>query len=271
MQSNLSSHPQVLALLRQARESPEDDGARLVLADWLEDYGDDARAEFIRLQVRLIHEPASNDTKQRCASTIQGEELLARFGGAWLGSLWQLWMSPLRWHRGLLTVKLPPSTQASRITDALPWIDTLHFKITSRRTLTDAVTVLAQTEVNHISFELRLPLAPEVLLAELALLPESSFLRTLSFEWPLRMLRHWTCPDTDNVIGAEPNVDVGFLEQLLRECPLGRHLTHLGSSVAFNGEQSQHIREMHIEPVYVPHPLWMHSVPARCFRDKKPK
>ena len=34
-------------------DHPNDDGSRLVYADWLEEHGDPARAEFIRLQLRL--------------------------------------------------------------------------------------------------------------------------------------------------------------------------------------------------------------------------
>jgi uncharacterized protein (TIGR02996 family) len=39
------------AFLAAIREAPEDDAVRLVFADWLEDHGDDERAEFIRSQV----------------------------------------------------------------------------------------------------------------------------------------------------------------------------------------------------------------------------
>ena len=35
------------------RDDPADVATRLVYADWLDDHGDAARAEFVRLQVRL--------------------------------------------------------------------------------------------------------------------------------------------------------------------------------------------------------------------------
>src|SRR5262249_49796589 len=38
------------AFLAEMAERPEDDGLRLVFADWLDDHGDPAPAEFIRLQ-----------------------------------------------------------------------------------------------------------------------------------------------------------------------------------------------------------------------------
>src|SRR5205085_5003860 len=40
-------------LLAAVRQDPEDDAPRLVYADWLEEHGDPARAEYIRLQCRL--------------------------------------------------------------------------------------------------------------------------------------------------------------------------------------------------------------------------
>src|SRR5947209_1243012 len=39
--------------LEAIRSSPEDDHLRLVYADWLEEHGAVARAEFIRLQIAL--------------------------------------------------------------------------------------------------------------------------------------------------------------------------------------------------------------------------
>jgi uncharacterized protein (TIGR02996 family) len=39
------------ALLKAVCDNPDDDTPRLVFADWLQEHGDEARAEFIRLQV----------------------------------------------------------------------------------------------------------------------------------------------------------------------------------------------------------------------------
>lgn len=41
------------ALVRAIIENPEDDSPRLVYADWLDEHGGAARAEFIRLQCEL--------------------------------------------------------------------------------------------------------------------------------------------------------------------------------------------------------------------------
>jgi len=44
-------HPQEFALLKTIRVQPRDDGPRLVYADWLEERGECAHSEFIRVQI----------------------------------------------------------------------------------------------------------------------------------------------------------------------------------------------------------------------------
>jgi uncharacterized protein (TIGR02996 family) len=54
------------AFLQAVVESPDDDTPRLVYADWLDEHGDAARAEFIRVQVRLAGgEPRESDRLRR--------------------------------------------------------------------------------------------------------------------------------------------------------------------------------------------------------------
>src|SRR5262245_36768489 len=87
----------LLRLLADARANPEDDGPRLVLADWLEEHGD-PRGEFVRLQVNLAKlepdDPAAAPA-QRCH-----DELQQRYEPAWLGPL--AVGAPLRCERGLV-------------------------------------------------------------------------------------------------------------------------------------------------------------------------
>ena len=45
------------AFLRMIADQPDDDGPRLVYADWLEERGDTARAEFIRVQIEAERWP----------------------------------------------------------------------------------------------------------------------------------------------------------------------------------------------------------------------
>src|SRR5262245_5295612 len=49
--------PGSFALLQAIAEEPSDDTLRLILADWLEDHGEVARAEFVRIQVQLQRLP----------------------------------------------------------------------------------------------------------------------------------------------------------------------------------------------------------------------
>ncbi|MFO0795931.1 MAG: TIGR02996 domain-containing protein [Gemmataceae bacterium] len=71
------------ALLAAIRDRPDDDTPRLAYADWLDDAGDAARAEFVRVQVRLArladHDPA------RPALEDREHDLLAAHEPAWLG------------------------------------------------------------------------------------------------------------------------------------------------------------------------------------------
>lgn len=50
--------------LRRITENPEDDTARLVYADWLEENGQAERAEFIRIQIEIANRP-EDDPEQR--------------------------------------------------------------------------------------------------------------------------------------------------------------------------------------------------------------
>jgi uncharacterized protein (TIGR02996 family) len=62
-------------------DAPDDDTPRLVFADWLEDHGEEAHAEFIRLQCRLAVHPQEDD--QWLAWKIREEELWAVLHPKW--------------------------------------------------------------------------------------------------------------------------------------------------------------------------------------------
>jgi uncharacterized protein (TIGR02996 family) len=69
------------AFLQAVVAEPDDDAPRLVFADWLEDHGDEARAEFIRAQVELAKLPPGDPRRWE----LQDREraLLAEHGDAW--------------------------------------------------------------------------------------------------------------------------------------------------------------------------------------------
>ncbi len=136
--------PELRVFLQDIRESPEEDGIRLILADWLEDQGDDgdrARAELIRLQCFL---PRAGGQARRLRR--REAELLAEWADDWLGPL-----APMAaaWHfeRGLPHVTLRAITcfdqrieDVSR-TEAYAWVEAL--------TLLEATPGTVGQLVNH--------------------------------------------------------------------------------------------------------------------------
>jgi uncharacterized protein (TIGR02996 family) len=80
--------PQVTAFLAEAKEHFDDDAPRLVLADWLEEYGDEsdqARAAFVRAQCERA--PLEQQGSRAVALRQIESDLLARHQQTWLGPL----------------------------------------------------------------------------------------------------------------------------------------------------------------------------------------
>jgi uncharacterized protein (TIGR02996 family) len=73
------------AFLQAIRDEPGSDAPRLIYADWLEEHGDEARAEFIRAQCERVRP----DTEPGRASALEARaaELLNEHWGAWVGPL----------------------------------------------------------------------------------------------------------------------------------------------------------------------------------------
>jgi uncharacterized protein (TIGR02996 family) len=72
--------PEAAAFLDRVCADPDDDGPRLILADWLDEHGD-PRGEFIRVQLALARLPA--DDPHREALVEREAALLARFHVPW--------------------------------------------------------------------------------------------------------------------------------------------------------------------------------------------
>jgi uncharacterized protein (TIGR02996 family) len=89
------------AFLADIVDRPEDDGPRLVYADWLEENGQPERAEFIRTQCRLANLP--EDSADRLALEEREQALLAEHGAAWAATLppWARKSAPT-FRRGLV-------------------------------------------------------------------------------------------------------------------------------------------------------------------------
>jgi uncharacterized protein (TIGR02996 family) len=78
------------AFLRDVLDHPDDDAPRLIYADWLEEHGYAARAEFIRVQCELAARgPARSreELQARRALGARKEALLERHGAAWAAPL----------------------------------------------------------------------------------------------------------------------------------------------------------------------------------------
>jgi uncharacterized protein (TIGR02996 family) len=152
-----SARPEVLALLRAAKETPDDDTPRLVLADWLQENGDEydaARGEFIRLQCERAGLPQSD---WRARNLFDNEtELELRHGEEWFG----MFEGTLTIHakeRGLLcctTRDVLPSSEALvalRGTEALAWVDGLSLDRCPPDRLRDMAAWGWLDEINHLT------------------------------------------------------------------------------------------------------------------------
>jgi uncharacterized protein (TIGR02996 family) len=117
----------LLALLRAAKEEPDDLVPRRLLADWLEEHGQPERAEHIRLQLERV-----TAVPRRPLPGPREAELLARFADDWLGPLRPYLMSPYELTRGLLHVtgdNRKMSSKAGRATltpESFAWVECLR-------------------------------------------------------------------------------------------------------------------------------------------------
>jgi uncharacterized protein (TIGR02996 family) len=88
------------SLLAAIRDEPDDDLPRLAYADWCEERGDGARAEFIRVQVELSH--GVRDRGRAVERLRRLRELSARYRAAWAGPLEKL-VPGATFERGFIT------------------------------------------------------------------------------------------------------------------------------------------------------------------------
>jgi uncharacterized protein (TIGR02996 family) len=267
MNADLARHPQLLALLDAARLNPHDDTSRLVLADWLDEHGEHDRSAFVRLQLRLAPGAVLLEHQERQDLVDRCRQLVARHGGGWLGRLWRWPPWQTSWHRGLLAVRLRGRYEPADLADVLPWLDTALVLVTGLGGLRRAVDLLTKAGVNHLGLDLRNALREDTLLQELARLPASPCLRTLTLGWPMRLLRR-SGVDEQGRPRCTPAASTAFLRRLL-DVPLGLHLTHLASSWPFDDEQAEAVRGCGVEPAHAPHALWAHDLPASCFRSRR--
>jgi uncharacterized protein (TIGR02996 family) len=266
--SGPSPRPEVLALLHEAKERPEADGPRLVLADLLDDHGDPARADFIRWQCRLAPQacPTLPEEERRRHRQL-ARELVGRFGGAWAGPLWRWGGSEQDWHRGLGSFDLRRRLGVAHLEDVLPWIDTAFVDAWSTQGLERVVPLLNASTFNHVILEVRRPLPEEAILACLAKVRENACLRSLTLWWQT----HFVGRERERA-RLEGPIRLGdlFFARLRSGLPLGRHLTHFGSRQPLTESSVAALREGHIQLVPAWPWRWQHGLPPSVFARKRP-
>src|SRR5262249_11968802 len=94
-----SISPDLLALLREAKARPFDDDPRHVLADWLDDQGEAARAEFLRVEAEQRH-LEYHDPRWRNLD-LRSDRLLSENASRWLGPLLDAHISSVTGQHGL--------------------------------------------------------------------------------------------------------------------------------------------------------------------------
>ena len=86
--------------LYSIEEEPDQDGLRLIFADWLEDNGQPERAEFLRIQVALAGLDLADP--RRAELTARERSLLTQHQTTWLGSVWSERLANVRFRRGFV-------------------------------------------------------------------------------------------------------------------------------------------------------------------------
>lgn len=109
------------ALLRAVCENPDEDTPRLVFADWLQENGEEARAEFICAQVRHA-ERLRNAAPDTPGHAARARELWLQYGTQWRAELPVV--SGLSWHdafsRGFVEIaSIASDTELVRHADAV--------------------------------------------------------------------------------------------------------------------------------------------------------
>jgi uncharacterized protein (TIGR02996 family) len=263
--NRLYLHREVRAFLQEAKARPEDDAARLVLADWLEEHEDHDRADFIRLQCRPAHDTGPSLAQaERTEPQERADALVARHGGCWLGPLWLHGYGAGDWHRGLLSARPDRRATPDELADILPWVDAVCMEVTGHEAFARAVDLANSGPFNHLAFHLRQPFREDLILHYLAQVEESSALRSLTFRWPPGLARRDPEPGGKAVLA----VGEGFVARLLG-LPVAQHLTHLASGLALPAGHAGLLPAAGIEPVVAWPCNWTHHLPPACFQARR--
>jgi uncharacterized protein (TIGR02996 family) len=103
------------AFLRSIAEDPEDNVARLVYADWLDEHGESPRSEFLRVQCELASPDLAEE--RRRALRLRERELLDAHRRQWIEAV-GLPLEDVRFERGLITGARLSGWDGGRLLDA---------------------------------------------------------------------------------------------------------------------------------------------------------
>jgi uncharacterized protein (TIGR02996 family) len=133
--------------LQHITANPDDDAPRLVFSDWLEEHGDDERAEFIRVQVQRASLPTWDAAQ--VGLRIREQELLTRHGETWLKEMPEI--PGVRWEgfrRGIVAVVSFVNFEAMRTSAhacrAIAPIEAVRVSWPRRRESTENVPPIAE-------------------------------------------------------------------------------------------------------------------------------
>jgi uncharacterized protein (TIGR02996 family) len=204
------------AFLADIVAHPDDDAPRLIYADWLDDHGKADRAEFIRLQCRIVRAPADHPDLE--AWRQREAQLLRRHGSLWSRPLPYRPYFNSPFHRGFVESVDVDLDQFLQLGDR-PWqkpLRMLRFMHVSAPSLRRLVQVpqLARLAALVVTGTWRA--------AGLAVLLGSPHLRNL------RGLSVWNTP-----------LGLAGLETLI-DSPLAPNLTHLDLSATRLGLEAMH-------------------------------
>jgi uncharacterized protein (TIGR02996 family) len=172
----------VLAFLDDVKAHPEDDGPRLILADWLEDHGD-PRGELVRVQCQLARLPADNPHRPQLEERERA--LLAEHLPTWLAGL-----PGIARHaevcRGLIRLWLyaeqiqPWLEGPFRATEACAWVDGVWGHNLRANALFTSVAVAARAGLVSLRLSGGSERIPDTRFVALANSPDLARLRELA-------------------------------------------------------------------------------------------
>jgi uncharacterized protein (TIGR02996 family) len=211
-----TTHPEYRALLADVIAHPADDGPRLVLADWLDDHGDEtqrARGEFIRVQIELAQLPRTH--ARRPGLQQRESALLEKHREEWTAELPVLAnvIYPYDFHRGFKDGAAfmhwrAFATHAEALFTAMPFQSARFIQLTARTSRWLARSPLL-TQLNRLEVD-----TPEMDEASTVALCSAAGVANLT---SLRF------PDSRNLVGPA-------VVEAIAASPYLRHLTHLGYS-----------------------------------------